>query len=71
MSQTENSDTSAKKPTKKAPTNTKQPLATPDLEHRGHGWVQKGVTNVAIDPDAILDDSESVEDDRREASRRD
>lgn len=51
----------------KHPVGGREPLATPDIEHRGQGWVQQGVTNVNIDPDAVLDpeDASTVEDPKR------
>ena len=36
------------------PVGGKVPLASPDPEHQGHGWVQVGVTNTNKDPDAVL-----------------
>ena len=37
------------------PIGGKVPLATPDAQHQGEGWVQVGPTNINKDPDAILD----------------
>lgn len=36
------------------PIGGKVPLATPDAQHKGDGWVQVGPTNINKDPDAVL-----------------